>query len=488
MQRGTLVTRDAKAAEGLGLSAADASRLILSGAGGAKLCELTVGRQGTSGGSYIRVGNGAEVFQTGEGLAGYLSSQRASWLDLRVLPRDVKPDAVMRISVQSSLPLPDGKGPSRIDYTLLKEKDSSGAMSWSLAPKEMRGADSVVGKLDQQAVGSLVSAVVGLEGTDILPAGDAAATGLSAPAAQVTISLTDNRTFVIAVGSRTQAGQYPCVLKDAASAFLVAEWRIQGSSRSEGEAGRPGTVARPTAQLARFWRNFAGSARKPTTLLPPSRKAFSRAARASSLIVCCSTSLPARELTPTDIVHAFPLAPAAFARTASRLRTAWSMSVSGRMTAKESRPVSKSRSWEAKLSRSSAAMAACTPGRSDSDGAASRRSQAKAMSWSAEAALSSSAASRGWRCSAHTRPLEGEAKERPVASACLPAPATGRGRRAGCWPGRHGIVVLQARDDEDENTADQQEREEEVQVVAQDGVQVLPAHDDEKPVDSGLDG
>ena len=126
MQRGTLVTRDAKASEGLGLSAADASRLILSGAGGAKLCELSVGRQGSSGGSYIRVGNGAEVFQTGEGLAGYLTSQRASWLDLRVLPRDVKPDAVMRLSVQSSLPPADGKSPSRIDYTLLKEKDSSG--------------------------------------------------------------------------------------------------------------------------------------------------------------------------------------------------------------------------------------------------------------------------------------------------------------------------------------------------------------------------
>jgi hypothetical protein len=219
MPRGTVVTRDARAAEGLGFSAAQASRIVVSGAGGVKLCDLSVGKPGVSGGSYIRTGEATEVLQTGEGLTAYLSTQRASWLDLRVLPRDVKPDAVMRISVQGTLAIADAPGPVRLDYTLLREKDSSGVMVWSLAPP---GA-----KVDQQAVTSLVGSILGLEGSDILPGKDLAGAGLSAPQAVVTVSLTDNRTFAITLGRRTQAGQYPCALKDAAGGFLVPEWRVQ---------------------------------------------------------------------------------------------------------------------------------------------------------------------------------------------------------------------------------------------------------------------
>lgn len=221
MPRGSLVTRDAKAAESLGLSAAEASRLLVSGAGGETLCDLRVGKQGVSGGSYLRVGEAAEVFQTGEGLSGYLSTQRSSWLDLRVLPRDVAPDMVMRISVVSVLPLPGAAGPARIDYTLLKEKDSSGAMAWAFAPP--------AGKVDQQAATTLVAALLGLEGADILSSNDPARTVLSSPKAVVTVSLNDNRTFVVNLGERTQAAQYPCAVAGAASAFLVPEWRVQAT-------------------------------------------------------------------------------------------------------------------------------------------------------------------------------------------------------------------------------------------------------------------
>jgi hypothetical protein len=219
MPRGTVVTRDARAAEGLGFSPAQVSRIVVSGAGGVRLCDLSVGKPGVAGGSYIRAGEATEVFQTGEGLTTYLSTQRASWLDLRVLPRNVAPDAVMRISVQGTVATPDAAGPVRIEYTLLREKDSSGVMAWTLSAP---GA-----KVDQQAVRSLVGSILGLEGSDILAGKDLAAAGLSAPQAVVTVSLTDNRTFTISLGRRTQAGQYPCTLKDAAAGYLVPEWRVQ---------------------------------------------------------------------------------------------------------------------------------------------------------------------------------------------------------------------------------------------------------------------
>ncbi len=219
MPRGTVVTRDAKAAEGLGLSAAEATRITVTGPGKATLCELSVGRTSPTGGSYVRRGTSAEVFQTGEGLSAYLSPARASWLDLRVLPRDVQADLVMRISVKGSVTLPEAKAPSRLDYTLLKEKDASGAMAWSFAPPG--------GKIDQQAAAGMVNALAGMEGSDILATGDPAAASLSSPQASITVSTTDNRTLSITIGARTQAGQYPCALEGAGVAFLVPEWRVQ---------------------------------------------------------------------------------------------------------------------------------------------------------------------------------------------------------------------------------------------------------------------
>ena len=57
--------------------------------------------------------------------------------------------------------------------------------------------------------------------------GDPSAASLAAPQATLTVSLTDNRTQSLAIGARTGAGQYPCALEGAATAFLVPEWRVQ---------------------------------------------------------------------------------------------------------------------------------------------------------------------------------------------------------------------------------------------------------------------
>jgi hypothetical protein len=219
MPRGTVVTRDAKAAEGLGLSAAEATHIVVTATGGATLVDLSVGKMGPAGGSYLRVGQAAEVFQTGEGLSPYLSASRASWLDLRVLPRDVQADLVMRVSAKGSVTLPEATAATRLDYTMLKEKDSSGAMSWSFSP--------AAGRVDQQAAAGLVNALAGIEGSDIVAKGDPLAAILAAPQATVTISLTDNRTLSLVIGARTPAGQYPCALEGSATMFLVPEWRVQ---------------------------------------------------------------------------------------------------------------------------------------------------------------------------------------------------------------------------------------------------------------------
>lgn len=225
--RGTVVTRDTKAADGLGLSAKDARRIVLSGSGGITLRGLTVGKPAAGGGHYLLVEDAAEVLQTGEGLSPYLSADRLSWAELRILPRDVKPDAVMRVSVSSSMVLPDTKPGARIEYTLLREKDSSGALAWAFSPGEMRLQSRAGAKVDQEKAGQLASAIVMLEAADVLVDPALAASAIASPSATVTVSLTDNRTFTIMLGAPTAARQYPCGLNEGSLSYLVPEWRVQ---------------------------------------------------------------------------------------------------------------------------------------------------------------------------------------------------------------------------------------------------------------------
>jgi hypothetical protein len=230
--RGTLVTKSSKTSDGLGLSEKEGKRVVLSGAKGEKLCELSVGRSGVGGrGFYLRPGTGTEVFQTGEGLSSYLSTERRAWADLRVLPSDISVEAVMRLSIASSLALSGAAGAKvskvapRIEYTLLKEKSASGAMTWSL------GAGA--GPVDQQKVDSLVRSVLALEGGDFLADQDSARASLALPAAEVTISLADNRTFVIQIGDKSAGDQYPCALSGGSLGYLVPQWRLEGILKSK---------------------------------------------------------------------------------------------------------------------------------------------------------------------------------------------------------------------------------------------------------------
>ena len=239
--RGTLVTKSSKTSDGLGLSEKEGKRVVLSGAKGEKLCELSVGRAGVGGrGFYLRPGTGTEVFQTGEGLSSYLSTERRGWADLRVLPSDIGVEAVMRLSIASSLALSGtasanvakvpkvskvAKVAPRIEYTLLKEKSASGAMTWSL------GAGA--GPVDQQKVDSLVRSVLALEGGDFLADQDSARDSLALPAAEFTISLADNRTFVIQIGDKAAEDQYPCALSGGSLGYLVPQWRLEGILKSK---------------------------------------------------------------------------------------------------------------------------------------------------------------------------------------------------------------------------------------------------------------
>ena len=216
LSRGSVVTRDAKTAESLGLSPREAKRLALSGQGGGPLAVLSIGRYAAAGGGYyIRVGDAPEVLQTGAGLASYLGTARSEWANLRILPSDVRAESVMRLTVSGGIPLPDAKGTKRVEYTLVKGSDAQGALSW-----RFEGAGAA--KVQAQKADAMAAAVAGLEGSDYLSGVEAAAS----VTALVTVSLTDNRTFTIRFSAKNASGQYPCSLADGRYAFLVPEQRV----------------------------------------------------------------------------------------------------------------------------------------------------------------------------------------------------------------------------------------------------------------------
>jgi hypothetical protein len=217
--RGTVVTRDAKAAESLGLSEKEAKRLVLFGAKDERLCDLSIGRFAAGGqGIYLRVGDRSEVLRTGEGLSRYLGIERRDWANLRVLPPGLKADTIMRLTVTNSRALPETKGARPFQYTLVKETDTRGGSVWSLAGEKGR-------KLDAKKIDGMANALAGLEGSDFLTDGAPSAV-LSPQAAEVTVSLTDNRTFTIRFGLKKEKNQYPCGLAEGAYAYLVPEWRV----------------------------------------------------------------------------------------------------------------------------------------------------------------------------------------------------------------------------------------------------------------------
>jgi hypothetical protein len=218
LQRGSLVTRNAAAAATLGLGERPEKTVVLADASGRTLCELRVGKPSASGqGVYVQAAKAADVWRTGQSLAASLTSARAHWADLRVLPADVKADAVMSIALARR---------TGSSWTATRERDAGGKTSWVLA-----GKPSV--KLDQDKTATAASAAATMAGADFLT--DGVAPTPSTASAWLTVGLSDNRSFTILFGERTPDGRYPCAMEKGSSAYLVPEWRVKQAMPSLAE-------------------------------------------------------------------------------------------------------------------------------------------------------------------------------------------------------------------------------------------------------------
>ncbi|MGA2974836.1 MAG: DUF4340 domain-containing protein [Spirochaetia bacterium] len=213
LTRGSLVTRNAQAAAGLGIGTQAGKSIALSDANGKTLCQIQVGKNGAGGqGFYLQAGKASEVWQTGQALSSSLTTDRAFWADLRILPQNATGDSVIRLSVSERTGKP-------FSWTSTRERDAQNKVSWTLA-----GVSPA--KVQQAKLDAIANAVTGLTGSDFLT-DPSQASSLASPAATVIVSFADNRTFTVLFGAKTAEGRYPCSLEQGQYAYLVPEWRAQ---------------------------------------------------------------------------------------------------------------------------------------------------------------------------------------------------------------------------------------------------------------------
>ncbi|HET6487533.1 MAG TPA: hypothetical protein VFH83_13995, partial [Spirochaetia bacterium] len=149
------------------------------------------------------------------------------WEDLRILPRDLTVQAIVRISETTS-------GSGGTSWALSRGPDSRGIPRWSFP-----GSQDAVQASQADAV---AGALLAVEGEDFLTDDRAAEAG---PVATVTVSVNDGRDFRLSFGPKTADSRYPCRLQDGTVVYLVPQWRYQqivvdrSTLRAQTRAGAP---------------------------------------------------------------------------------------------------------------------------------------------------------------------------------------------------------------------------------------------------------
>jgi hypothetical protein len=217
---GTLVTRNAASSSALGLDSAEAVRLVVYGAKGEALCELSAGKAGPAGkGKYIRVGKGPEVYETGDALSPYLTAETRFWENLKVFPQDLKSSDIVGLKISGRVSLTGGKDTGPLSYELARTKDRLGAETWSLVGQAGTGVDA-------QRVRSVLDALIGFEGNDIDASPQVFQGIRTAPKVTITLLTGSTGGFVLFIGDRVEGDQYPCALQNGSYSYRIPEWRI----------------------------------------------------------------------------------------------------------------------------------------------------------------------------------------------------------------------------------------------------------------------
>lgn len=198
-------------------------RIVLKDGAGKAILDLHVGKRGTgAAGNYVRLEGSNEVVLLDNSLEYYLNSQDDFWSELRLLPKELKGQDLIRLSFRSRLSFNDADEPAgrALDYTLLVESGEGGPV-W-----KVEGRDDF--PLDTGKVEGVANSVAGFEGARYAVNVPADKAGLESPAAEVTVTARDNKTYRLRVGNTvSDEDQYYVRLEGSPYAYQAPAWRIK---------------------------------------------------------------------------------------------------------------------------------------------------------------------------------------------------------------------------------------------------------------------
>jgi hypothetical protein len=198
-------------------------RIVLKDGTGKAVLDLHVGKRGTgAAGNYVRLEGSNEVVLLDNSLEYYLNSQDDFWSELRLLPKELKGQELIRLSFRSRLSFNDADEPAgqALDYTLLLESGEGGPV-W-----KVEGKDDF--PLDTGKVEGVANNVAGFEGARYAVNVPADKAGLESPAAEVTVTARDNKTYRLRVGNTVNdEDQYYVRLEGSPYTYQAPAWRVK---------------------------------------------------------------------------------------------------------------------------------------------------------------------------------------------------------------------------------------------------------------------
>lgn len=212
------------------VNAASASKLVLLNGSG-PLDTLYVGETGSDGGTYVRTGRGAAVYEVFTNLSDYVASNAPYWSYLKILPKSLAVDSLQTISISAH---GFSVGGTSVDQSyLLSSSVVNGKSAWVAG-----GGRS----LDQKKVLSLEGELLQLSGDSFAGAVTPEEAGITHPLAVIEVSDQQGGSWKVIVGKRYGA-QFYAKRADEPYIYLVNQWSLHRSlpKLSDLEAGAKAT-------------------------------------------------------------------------------------------------------------------------------------------------------------------------------------------------------------------------------------------------------
>ncbi len=206
------------------VSGENSKQLKLFNKTGQVIAHLHIGKSGLgSKGNYIRLDSSNEIIQSDRSLNFYINSEESFWSDLRLFPRDLTGEDIIRITIRSRISFSEHEEKlNGLDYTMVLD-NVSGIETW-----QVYGMDSSLFPLSPEKVDSIANTLAAFEGNEFIADVVQDQAGLADPVAEIEFTTIDDVSYTLQVGAHSQEkNQYFIKVAGQSYGYKAAAWRLE---------------------------------------------------------------------------------------------------------------------------------------------------------------------------------------------------------------------------------------------------------------------